>query len=397
MSKYPLKIALLVENSRTYGRGIVRGISRYASEHGPWSFAMQLQKLPGELPEWLKTWKGDGIIAWIEDRWMAEELLKLKCPLVDVLGAMKGRGMPSFDTDAQAVAKMAGDFFLQAGFKHFAYCGFKGVWFSDERGAALSAYLAKKGIKVLQSPGVHKPPQAVNFQVFEQPGMNAEPLIGRWLESLPRPLAVLACNDVRAHQVLNVCRDRNIRVPEDVAVMGVDNDELLCTLCDPPLTCIEPDTERLGYEAAALLHRAMKGRGTLPARLTRIPPLRLVERTSTDVIAMDDPVMVQALRYIRNEISHGIMAKDVLKHVHRSRPVVEQRFQRWLGRSIRSEIQHRRLEQVCRLLLETKLDLAGVVRQVGLSTAAHLCRIFQEHYHQTPSQFRAAQSTYKNT
>lgn len=387
MSKYPPKIALLIESSRNYGRGILRGIARYGHTHGPWSFFVQERELHSGIPKWLQNWKGDGIIARIENRRMAAQLLKLNCPTVDVLGSFHFPNVPAFDTDATTVAKLAANFFLKAGFKHFAFSGYEGIPFSDRRAAAFAEYLAKHGKTVLEMPATPRIGDAGDIQAIEQHGMMANQATARWLNARPHPLAVFACNDVRAQQVLNACRQHNIRVPEEVAVMGVDNDDVLCNLCEPPLTSIEPNTDLLGYEAAALLARAMAG-GKVTAQLTSIPPLRLLERASTDVIAMDDMVMVQAVRFIRNEVGNGIAVKDVLTHVNRSRTDMEQRFRRWLGTSIHDHIEHQRLERVCQLLRETDCNLAKVARRSGFTTAAHLCSLFKKNFQQTPTCFR---------
>lgn len=387
MSKHLPQIALLIESSRNYGRGVLRGIARYAHAHGPWSFFVQERELHSGIPKWMRNWKGDGVIVRIENRGMAAQLLKLDCPVVDVLGSFRFQGVPAFDTDAMVVTKMAADFFLKAGFKHFAFSGYQGIPFSDRRAAAFAKYLAENGRTVEVMPAVPRVGDASDIQTIEQHGMMANQITARWLNARPHPLAVLACNDVRAQQILNACRKHNIRVPEEVSVMGVDNDDVLCNLCEPPLTSIEPNTDLLGYEAAASLAQAMAGK-KVSAQFTQIPPLRLLERGSTDVLAMDDLVMVQAVRFIRNEVGSGIAVKDVLAHVNRSRTDMEQRFRRWLGTGIHSHIEHRRLERVCRLLQETEYNLAEVARRAGFTTAAHLCRLFKKNFHQTPTQFR---------
>jgi LacI family transcriptional regulator len=382
------RVALVVETSRTYGRGILEGIAKYARVNGPWSFFTTERELHSGVPDWLMTWKGDGIIARIEDRRMAAKLLKLGCPVVDVLGQARVGGMPWFDTNANAVAQAAADFFLRAGFEHFAYIGYAGIYFSDLRGAAFTDYLAGKGKAVAQMPHLAESHAATHIQAAEQRGLAGERGLIQWLKKRPRPLAVLACNDVRAQQVLNACREHGIRVPEEVAVMGVDNDNVLCNLCDPPLTSIEPDTERIGHEAAALLARLMAGETAVPMA-NSIPPLQLVERTSTDVIVMQDPVMVQAIRFIRNEVGNGIAVKDVLSHVNRSRTALEQRFQQQLQTSVHAEILRRRMERVASLLRETNLPVIEVARKSGFATAAHLCRLFRQHFQTTPTEFRA--------
>jgi LacI family transcriptional regulator len=383
------RIALLIESSRTYGRGILHGIAQYAHVHGPWSFYIQERELHGRIPAWLANWNGAGIIARIEDRKTARALLRHGCPVVDVLGNTRFDGIPGFDTDPTAAARLAADFLLHAGFGNFAYCGFRGIPFSDQREAAFTDHLAGQGHRVYTFSPRPLGVSGSHIQAIERKGLGMEKAIVAWLRKLPRPLALFACNDVRAQQVLNACREHGFKVPEEIAVLGVDNDDVLCNLCDPPLTSIEPDTARIGYEAAALLDRLMKGERPRSG-ITQVPPARIVERTSTDVVPIADDITVQAVRFIRDHVNDGIAVKDVLNHVHRSRTDLEQRFRRWLKTSIRGEIQRRRMDRARRLLQDTDLSLNRVAAGAGFATAAHLCRLFQRHFHQTPTQYRLA-------
>lgn len=406
------RVALLIESSRNYGRGILRGIARYTHLHGPWSCFTEERELHSGIPAWLRNWNGHGVIARIEDRRRAVALMKLGHPVVDVLGNARFAGIPALDTDAQAVARLAADFFLHAGFQHFAFCGYKKIPFSERREAAFAAYLARQRKKVLAFSPPLPADSHSHIQAIERRGLDMEMAIAQWLKRQPRPLALFACNDVRAQQVLNACREHGIRVPEEVAVMGVDNDDVLCNLCEPPLTSIEPDTERLGYEAAALLDRLMRkrrlAREKSPAgstagqskavsppkrnELTLIPPLRVVERASTDVVAIEDPIAAQAVRFIRDQVDTGIAVKDVLAHVNRSRTDLEQRFRRWLNGSIHDEILRRRLDRACSLLQQTDLRLDEIARRTGFSTASHLCRLFRNRLGRAPTRYRHAAS-----
>jgi LacI family transcriptional regulator len=381
------RVALLIESSRNYGRGILRGIAKYSHLHGPWSCFTEERELHSGIPDWLKHWKGHGIIARIEDKRAANALLRLGLPVVDVLGNARFKGIPTFDTDAGEVARLAAGFFLQAGFRHFAFCGYRNIPFSDRRLAAFVDCLKGHGHKVR----VFSPPpsfrQPSDIQAVERRGLDGENAIAAWLRKQPHPLALFACNDVCGQQVLNACREHEIKVPDEVAVMGVDNDDVLCSLCEPPLSSVEPDTERLGAEAAALLDALMAGKRA-KSEWVKIPPLRVVERASTDVVAIEDALTVQAVRFIRDHVDEGISVKDVLANVGRSRTDLEQRFHRWLKTSVRVEIIRRRLDRVCSLLQRADLSLEEIGRRTGFSTTAHLCRLFQNRLGQTPTQYR---------
>ncbi len=391
MKKHPC-VALLIESSRTYGRGVLRGIARYTHIHGPWSIFAQERELHSGIPAWIKNWRGDGIIARIENRRMARELLRLGLPVVDVLGNEKHEGIPGFDTDAEAVARLAADFFIKAGFPEIAFCGYRGIPFSDRREQALKARLATFNRQLLVcSPRLSNYPSS-HIQAIEESGVAMQKTIAGWLRQQRHPLALVACNDVRAQQVLNACREFSLKVPEQVAVMGVDNDDVLCSLSEPSLTSIQPDTERLGYEAAALLDRLMRGHRA-ETGIRQIPPLTMVERDSTDVIPVDDPILVRALRLIREQLTRGIGVKDVVHRAGRSRTDLEQRFRRHLKISIHGEILRQRLDRACDLLRQTDLRIDEVAGRSGCNTSAHLCRLFQRHLQTTPGHYRQSQRT----
>ena len=391
MGSHPLRIAVLIEAARAYGRGLCRGVAQYAREHGPWSFFFSGQSVQHKLPAWLKDWKGDGILARLEDKAAAERLLSLNLPVVDLLGKFQFPGVPFFTTDHEAVARLATEFFRAAGFRHFAFCGYPGLYFSDKRCAAFQAFLKERAIPCF----VYTPPGQASGRRdtanSEMRGMLYETAIADWLKKLPRPIALLACNDIRAQQVLAACLDHGIACPEEVAIMGVDNDDVVCDLATPTLTSIEPDLQRLGYAGAACLEQLIRGQnGRKQETAHFIAPRGIVERQSTDVIAVDDPVVVRALRLIRSEAGRGIDVKAVLRQIGLSRSTLEQRFAHQVGRSVKGEIQRTRLQLAENLLRDTNLSLEDITARAGFRTASHLINLFRRLKGVTPGQFRAA-------
>jgi LacI family transcriptional regulator len=211
----------------------------------------------------------------------------------------------------------------------------------------------------------------------------------RWLRELPKPVGIMACYDIRGQQVLDACRSAGLAVPAEVAVIGVDNDELLCDLASPPLTSVVPNAHRTGYEAAGLLDRLMAGK-RVAAAPTLIAPLGVAARQSTDVLAVDDREVARAVQFIREHACDGINVGDVLRVVPLSRRVLEMRFQRLLGRTPREEILQARLGRVKQLLGETDLPLYLIAERTGFEHVEYLSVVFRREAGTTPSAFRAA-------
>ena len=243
---------MMVETSQNYGRYILHGIIRYLRSHQPWSVFLELRELGAAPPPRLKDWRGDGIITRVTDPALAESLRKKRIPVVNLNDVYSGLGLPTIESDHRAIARLAAEHLLERGFRHFAACGFTGhAWsqqrvqtFRDVLGAAATSchlYESRWGGRIAH------------------PWEQEQERIGEWLLVLPRPVGIFACNDSRGQHVLDACQRVNLSVPEEVAVLGVDDDVLLCELCDPPLSSVMPSPERVGYEAAALLDRLMVG------------------------------------------------------------------------------------------------------------------------------------------
>jgi len=222
---------------------------------------------------------------------------------------------------------------------------------------------------------------------FQESWEGGQQDLAEWLLSLPKPLGVFAAHDLRALCVLDACRRAGILVPEQVAVIGVDNDETLCNLADPPLTSVKINLELIGYEAAALLDRLMRKKKA-PKQPQTVSPLCVVTRRSTDIVAIDDPLTAQAVRFIRQHACDGISVAEVSKHCAVSRRVVERNFSQFLGSSPHEQIIRVKLARVKQLLAETDYSLDTIAAKSGLSHAAYLSVLFKKEIGTTPGEYR---------
>ena len=384
------RIALLIEWSRAYGRGVLAGIAKYAKAHETWKIYQTERRLCDAAPGWLKDWQGDGIIARIENEELLQEIRQLDVPVVDLFEHRSTEGIPGIIPDNGSIARLAADHLIERGLEHFAYCGLPGVYSSDVRGECFVEYLDQAGYEV----HVYENPQrsASSFiSTSEDYELRCEETVASWVGSLPKPVGLMACNDLRAHQVLMACSDRNIAVPEELALIGVDNDELICELCHPPLTSIEQDTEGVGYRAASLLDRLLDGEPPSEEPIL-VEPLGVVARQSTDIVAVGDADVAAAVHYIRGHACDGIQVGDVLQHVQISRSTLERRFTKLLGRSPKAEILRVQLDRVKHLLSMTDYPLARIAELAGFEYMESMCECFKRVTGQTPGQFRSGSS-----
>ena len=247
----PPKVALLIETSNEYARGLLRGIVGYIREHQAWSLYLSEHNRGDRAPAWLSSWDGGGIIARIENSAIAEALRRLSVPMVDVSAARLIPSLPWFETDDSAIAHLAAEHLLERGFTNFAYAGDSRFNWSNWREEHFINCVRAAGHQCTIYRGSRRFSPGEDEQVDD---------LAKWVSDLPKPVGVMACYDFRGQQVLDACRRINVAVPDEVAVIGVDNDELLCELASPPLSSVIPNTYRTGYEAAALLAEMMAGR-----------------------------------------------------------------------------------------------------------------------------------------
>lgn len=375
-------VALLIETSNEYARGLLRGILRYQQEHERWSIDLDEQQRGANPPRWLKRYHGDGIIARIETDAIAKAVKAAALPVVDVSAARMIRGIPWVETDDEAIAKMAVDHFESRGLKQLAFCCEVEFNWAKWRRDSFVAEAQKRGL---------------NIQTFDVGG-DAEGTtwsrerrrLSQWLTKLPEPCGLMASYDSLARRVLEVCDEIERKVPESIAVMGVDNDPLLCQFARPPLTSVMPDAEGAGYAAAEILDRMMHGQEVEETR-TLLPPLGLATRRSTDVLAVDDIEVAAAARYILAHACDGIRVDDVVRRSELTRRVLENRFKQFTGQTPHELITATRLTRAEQLLRETKLNLSQIAQRVGLEHAEYLSVLFRKHRGITPGAYRESQ------
>ncbi|HEY1065555.1 MAG TPA: DNA-binding transcriptional regulator [Pirellulales bacterium] len=374
------RVLLIIETTLAYGREALRGINRYAVAHGPWSMYLDLHALLSAPPKWLETWDGDGVLSRQTTPETAAMLKSRGIPVVDMTDVHGDLGLPHVWTDHAAASAAAASHLLERGFRRFAFCGFSGHDWSTRRrdGFLASVQAAGASAEVFESPWGGEAAGTWDEQ---------QRAIGDWLARLPKPVGVMACNDMRGQHVLDACRRQGLAVPEEVAVVGVDDDELLCEICDPPLSSVALNAERIGWEAAARLDRLMNGE-TLDSPEMIVEPRGVVARQSSDILALDDPQIAAAVRFIREHACQGVTVTDVLRHVPLSRSVLERRFRQKLGRSPRAEIRNVQLKRVKQLLSETDLSLERIADVAGFEHAEYLSVVFKRETGETPGGFR---------
>lgn len=379
------KVALLIETSNSYGRQLLQGVRDWVREDRTWSIRLSEHGRGAGVPVWLRHWQGDGIIARVENARVASALRAAQTPVVDVAAAMAKPLFPRVVTDSQAVTGLAAQHLRDRGFRYFGYCGDEQFYWSGQRGR----YFAEH---------VHAMGGTISF--FVQPATRMDlryadrelKAIVRWLQGLPKPAGVLACYDVRGRQVLEACREANIKVPDEVAVIGVHNDDLLCELCDPPLSSVIPNARRSGYEAASLLARLMEGE-QVPVDTRFVEPIGVEARQSTDVLAVADPKLAAAVRYIRDRAGARMTVAELLEAVPMSRTLLEQKFRQYLGRTPHDYIQSACHERVKALLTGTDLPIGAIAERTGFEHIEYLSVAFRRATGLSPSDYRRRHRT----
>ena len=376
-------VALLVETTGAYGRGLLQGIAKYNREHGDWSTYFRPHALNDSPPAWLRSWKGDGMLVRVETQEMYEVVRRCGVPAVNLRGTLSNLPLPYVTMDNRQLAAMALSHLRDRGIRNFAVCGRAG-----SKNPALvercdyfrELVEADGGVCYIFPPFAARRASAMSWE-------QEQDQLADWVRSLPKPVGIFGCNDERGLQVLDACRRIGVTVPDDVAVIGVDNDPSICDLTIPPLSSIDPNAERIGYEAAALLDRMMAGEAA-PTEPIELEPRGVVTRRSTDIVASEDQEVGRALAYIRENACRGLQVVDVLAHLAMSRASLQQRMKQVVGRTIHQEIQRVRLARVKDLLAMSEITIKQVARESGFASVQYMTRVFRAVTGETPARYR---------
>lgn len=365
-----LNIAAITDISGAYGRRVLSGIGRFASQHGCWSLTM--------MPTWEQEIGGlirevQGLIVQVNSPWLIRALQKSACPVVNVADTFPDTGFPTVISDNAAIGQLGAEHLLDRGFRNLAFLSTEG-WYAAQRLEGFCAAAQRAGVCVRTHCLAGSPP-------------SAEVDINRWLSELPKPVGLMAAHDVLARAAARFCRALDLRVPVDVAILGVDNDELICELYDVPLTSVAVSAERIGFCAASMLADAIAGKKPQENRLL-IPPAGIVARQSTDVLALSDTLVAQAVQHIHEHLRQRLTVQQLLRSTNLSRRQLEQRFLKALGRTPAAEVRRQRVAQAKHLLATTDVAIATIASDCGFPDAPRLTKVFRRETGMTPLQYR---------
>lgn len=409
------RVILLMFPFAGYDRGLLHGIARYSQLQGPWIFCLSGDHPRVPMPHYdsiggeflagrafsmsrrddaidLRRLGAMGIIGRIQSPRIAEAVLSAGLPVIaidpdwerianDKLSAK----ISEILADSHRAGAIAAEHLRERGFVHFAFCGYQGRVWSQRREAGFSESIKTGGFL---SYDVYEPPQRKRPLRWDV----EQPLVIDWLHSLPKPVGIMTCNDIRGRQVIETALAAGLRVPDDVAVVGVDEDRLLCDMAYPPLSSVVLNLEHAGYRAAELLDGLMSGQVREPQRIP-VEALWVMPRRSTDIVAVEDRHLAMAVRFIRDNFRQSITIDDVVRQSKISRRGLEIRIQRGLGRSIREEIQRARLAWSKKLLVETDLPAEKIANLSGFSSLSYMSSVFRRELDLSPVQYRRQSRT----
>ncbi|MEM6687924.1 MAG: DNA-binding transcriptional regulator [Planctomycetota bacterium] len=373
-------IILLADTSRGYDRGIVTGISNAVRTGLKWCIRLVSVDLDDPPPEWLFTDASDGIISRISNRELVDRFAKDQRPFIDLNDRVIHSNCHALTSDDHAIGSMAAEYFIERGQKNFGFCGFENSHWSDARRVGFAEKLQQRGyaVSTIETPDWEGSSQIEN-ETLEQ--------LRIWIRALDRPIGILASNDRQAKQLLHACLQEDINVPDEISVLGVDDDEVQCQLSPWPLSSIVPGAEMVGYKSALWMEDLIAGTGG-PPTTHRVQPICVETRKSTDAHSTDDLELAEALSYMRENACKGISVKDVLRQIPISRTSLEKGVKRLLGRTPKAELRYLQVLEVIRLLRDTSLPITEIASQCGFKHPEYLSVVVKRETGKTPGMIR---------
>lgn len=381
------EVAIVMEASASFSRSVLEGVSRWIGEHEGWMVTIDDREPGLPIPGWLLRWDGQGVISGLGESSLPRSWRAGRRPVVHVRRRMPAAPPPGIYPDEEAAVRL--------GVEHLAGRGVRHLVFSPGASAGLPG-LCQAAIDHAATLDcrldIHEPRRTS----LRGRGDDDEDALATWLASLPKPLGVLAASDVLAVRIIEACRRGRLAVPDDVAVVGIGDDEVLCGLVTPGLTSVTHDRVRIGLEAAGMLDDAMRT-GHLSSRVIAVPPAGIAVRRSSDVLAVDDADIRRALRMIQTRGCTELSAAEVATEVRVPRRQLDRKFQRLLGRTIHDELQRTKLAEAKRLLAETDDKLLVISVRSGFAHAPQLCNVFKAVVGMSPMEYRRAVRSCRET
>lgn len=377
------KIILLLDFAEEYSKNLLKGISKYAGEHGPWTFCRmplfyrETIGMDGIL-RWAKEWEADGIIGQLYNGIDLEKTIASGIPVIAQDFKERFEEIPNITGAYRETGRIGAEYFLKKGYRYFAFYGFNDIVWSRERAEGFEEKLKSMGHSVYYFE--HRKSRSTDLWYYKSHSLS------RWLKSLPKPIALMACDDNQALHITEVCRQIKIRIPEEIAVLGVDDDEMLCELSDPPLSSIALDIEKGGYESAYLLEQMIRGRKGHYDIFVK--PIQVITRQSTDIYATNDSLIATTLKYIHQNIEKSLHVDEIVKQVPLSRRSLEKRFLNTTGFPVYKYIFNLRMEKFTQKLLDTDQTVFEIALDLGFNDGKNIARQFKQVKGCNPIEYR---------
>jgi len=376
-------VAVILDPNHVYQRRILRGIAEHVHRAGGWR--LFIESGGAEMVPDPRTWRGDGVIAYFGDPQIARLVESLRTPAVSIERGLDDipRRVPVVATDNEAIGRLGAEHFLDQGFSHLAYCGSaEPVYWCGPRGAAFQAAAAAAGASC--SLFTRRQKVSRDWPTTLQD-------LADWIIGLPNPMGIMAANDTRARHVLEACRLAGRRVPDEVAVLGVDNDEMMCELATPPLSSINHAAREIGRRAAELLDEMMQGHR--PTGTFLVSPSGVTARASTDIRAITDAEVATAVEFLRANFTRPLRVDDVAQASGLSLSTLKSRFKSVIGRPVHAELQRLRIDEARRLLATTDIPVKKVALLCGFTDVSHFTTAFRRDAGMPPGQYRSQAAT----